>query len=268
MGTFIDLTGQRFGRLIVIKRDGTTRSKHTRWLCKCDCGNFTYVSRVSLKNGSTKSCGCLKKEKFTNYKHGKVNNRLYYIYNGMKARCYNKNHHAYNCYGGRGIKICDKWLEKESGFMNFYNWAINNGYQEGLSIDRIDVNGNYEPVNCRWVTQKVQTNNTRRNVYITYNGETHTLKEWSEILNIPYGTLQDRVHVQHISAFDILKKRNLAIKPVNQYDKNNNFIKRWSCIKDINTELHFNCSCICSCCKGKKKTAYGYIWRYADEVES
>jgi len=142
---------------------------------------------------------------------------------------------------------------------------MQNGYQDNLTIDRIDVNGNYEINNCRWTTMQEQANNKRNSCYITYNNETHTLKEWSEILNIPYGTLQDRIHVQHISTFEILKKRNIAIKPVNQYDKDNNLIKKWACISDINKELHFSCGYICTCCKGKRKTAYGYIWRYADE---
>lgn len=265
MGKFIDLTGQRFGRLIVIKRDGVTDSKHTRWLCKCDCGNFSYVSKVNLKNGSTKSCGCLKKERFTNYKHGKVTNKLYYIYNGMKSRCYNHNNKAYKYYGERGINICDEWLDKKNGFISFYNWAIQNGYKENLSIDRIDVNGNYEPDNCRWATNIMQANNKRTNVKISFNNETHTLREWSKILNIPYGTLQDRIHIQHISLYEIFKKRNIIIKPVNQYDKDNNLIKKWACMSDIKKELNFNCGHICTCCKGKRKTAYGYIWRYANE---
>lgn len=265
MGKFIDLTGQRFGKLVVIKRDGITNSKHTRWLCKCDCGNFSYVSKVNLKNGSTKSCGCLKKEKFTNYKHGKVNSRLYYIYNGMKARCYNKNHHAYFHYGGRGIKICDEWLDKKSGFISFYSWAINNGYKQRLTIDRIDVNGNYEPNNCRWVTISEQANNKRNNYFISYNGETHTIAEWSKILDIPYSILFDRLRRKR----DIDKIFNKPIGHnciVLQYDLKGHFIKKYNSIKIAKQET--GAKDISECCKGKFKQSGGYIWRYADEIES
>ena len=105
-------------------------------------------------------------------------------------RCYNPRTDSYKYYGGRGITICNEWL---LDFMNFYNWAIDNNYKEGLSIDRIDSDGNYEPSNCRWVTAKEQANNTRRNHYITYNQEIHTIKEWAEILSIDYNKLRYRI---------------------------------------------------------------------------
>ena len=178
-----DLTGKKFGRLTVIKKVGMNKNYISKWLCKCDCGNEIVVYRNNLSINSTRtvSCGCWKKEHIV--KHNKHRTKLYTVYLSMKQRCYNSNNPAYSYYGGRGIKICDEWL---NNFINFYNWSIENGYKDGLSIDRIDVNGNYEPNNCRWVTQKVQMNNTRRNHYITNKGETHTISEWSRILNKDY----------------------------------------------------------------------------------
>lgn len=120
--------------------------------------------------------------------------RIYSIYKGMKDRCRYKTNDNYERYGGRGIRVCEEWL---ADYMNFYNWAINNGYKEGLTLDRIDPNKNYEPDNCRWATYKEQANNTRRNNFITYNGETHTLTEWAEKLGIKRSTLNTRIHRQH-----------------------------------------------------------------------
>lgn len=122
--------------------------------------------------------------------------RIHSIYKGMKDRCRYKTNDNYMRYGGRGIKVCEEWL---SDFMNFYNWAINNGYKDNLTLDRIDSNGNYEPSNCRWLTYKEQANNTRRNNYITYNNETHSLTEWAEILGIKRSTLSNRIVTKHWS---------------------------------------------------------------------
>lgn len=125
-----------------------------------------------------------------NYKDGRKGTRLYSIYNNMLTRCYNSNSRSFAYYGGRGITICDEWLHD---FQAFYNWAISHGYRDDLTIDRIDVNGNYEPNNCRWVTRAEQNRNTRQNHFITYNGETRTLREWANILNINYSTLISRI---------------------------------------------------------------------------
>lgn len=193
MGKFKDLTGQKFGRLTVIKKVENNKQGQIKWLCECDCGNSAVVLGGSLKNGATQSCGCLFKEILIkrNSKHKKTNTRLYRIWSRMKACCYNKNVKGYKNYGGRGIKVCDEWL---NDFMSFYNWAINNGYKEDLTIDRIDVNSDYCPNNCRWTTKVEQQRNTTKNIFITYSGETHCLKEWSEILNIDYSKLHKRIH--------------------------------------------------------------------------
>lgn len=172
-----DLTGKKFGKLTII-RQFIDYKKSTASLCECecDCGNKNIiVYRHSLIQGSTQSCGCLFKEnsKKIHTIHGLKKHPLYLIHHGMKNRCYNKNMDSYKDYGGRGIIICDEWL-LEDGIVNFYNWAINNGYKMGLSIDRIDVNGNYEPLNCKWSTIKEQNRNRRNTVRINYLD-----KEWS-----------------------------------------------------------------------------------------
>ena len=117
------------------------------------------------------------------------NSRLHRIWNNMKQRCSNPNNDGYKYYGMRGVTVCKEWQE----FKPFYIWAMNNGYEDNLTIDRIDVNGNYEPSNCRWANKYTQANNTRQNRYIMFKNTTHTLKEWSVLLNIPYGCLQQRL---------------------------------------------------------------------------
>lgn len=125
----------------------------------------------------------------TAFKHGKYYTRIYRIYNDMKKRCYNHSMINYKNYGGRGIKVCDEW---RNDFMNFYNWAMNNGYTDNLTIERIDVDGNYEPNNCKWITYKEQANNRRNNVHLTYAGKTQTMKQWAEELDIKYSTIVTR----------------------------------------------------------------------------
>lgn len=192
-----DLTGQKFGRLTVLQYEYfklyKNRTKHYYWRCRCECGNEKIINGISLKKGVTKSCGCLQKEQTSNKNktHGLTDSRLFIIWANIKARCYNKNNPSYKNYGNRGIKMYQEWL---NDFMNFYNWAITNGYKENLTIDRIDVNGNYEPNNCRWITNKEQQNNRRNNHYVTYNNETHTLAEWAKITNIKYSTLERRLN--------------------------------------------------------------------------
>jgi hypothetical protein len=252
MGKAKSLTGQRFGKLVVIKDTGKrNNSKRIIYSCKCDCGNEFETTGFNLSRGDTKSCGCLKIEKskqryinlvgkkFGKYKviaethkrnptmflcececgnkievrsaslingtskgcvkcsqitHGMSNSRIYKIWKDMKNRCKNPNNKFFNRYGGRGIKVCEEWLYC---FENFYEWAINNGYTESLTIDRIDVDGMYEPSNCRWASVKEQNNNKASN--FTYKGECKSLKKWCKDLNINYRTMMSRKHILGLS---------------------------------------------------------------------
>lgn len=152
-----DLTGQRFGKLIVISRHGTKRGNAT-WLCHCDCGNDCVVNAHELIAHDTSSCGCIRKERNNNTKHGKRWTKLYGVWLEIKQRCNNSRCKSYKYYGAKGVIICQEW---SGDFMNFHNWAMNNGYTEGLTIDRINPFGNYEPSNCRWITIQEQARNKR-----------------------------------------------------------------------------------------------------------
>lgn len=194
MKKIIDLTGQKFGRLFVIK-EVHKHNGSRYWLCRCECGNYKEIAQLHLRNGSIKSCGCYRKE-FLNKcrtKHNKRHTKIYHIYAGIKRRCFNKNDKFYKYYGGRGITICKKWLDSKTGFIDFYNWSMKNGYKDGLTIDRIDVNGNYEPDNCRWVTMEVQVNNRRNTIYLQYKGIKHSLSEWCKITNLSRSTILHRL---------------------------------------------------------------------------
>lgn len=197
--------GKKFGRLTVLEQapNGYTKSgdPYSVWKCVCDCGNIKYARGCALKNGHVKSCGCLNRDITSEIltTHGESKTRLYGTWINIKKRCYKETVPGYENYGGRGIRVCDEWLHS---YANFRDWAYQNGYsddkdKEECSIDRIDVNGNYCPENCRWVSRKVQNNNSRHNHYIEYNGEKHTIAEWAEILGIKYKVLLARIVVYH-----------------------------------------------------------------------
>ena len=205
MSKRMELTGQKFGRLTVIERSFVKLDKkNSYWLCVCDCGKPVIASRGSLTRNLTKSCGCYRneavgrasKEKAT---HGMSNSRIYRIWGGMKERCFRKKHMHYKSYGGRGITVCNKWLE----FPEFYKWALSAGYADDLTIDRVDTNGNYCPDNCRWVTQMEQMNNTRFNIYVS--GEL-TLSEFSRKYEIPVSSVR-LLQKAGMSSSEILKHR-------------------------------------------------------------
>lgn len=189
-GEYQDLTGKRFNRLTVIKLQERTDRRRYMWLCKCDCGNEIVVSSDHLKSNHTRSCGCWNKDRIKklNYKNGLSNTKLHYAYHNMCNRCMRKNNYEYKHYGGRGVVICDEWLGK-NGFLNFSNWALSNGYEEGLQIDRIDNNKGYSPDNCRWSNRIQQANNKRNNVYVSVNGEVDTVANMARKHNLNYWNL-------------------------------------------------------------------------------
>ena len=193
----IDLTGQRFGRLVVTRFDHFERSggighKNAYWFCKCDCGNTKIVTSSSLRNGATRSCGCYRKEVASknHFKGGK--SKLYNVLKMMLKRCNDPSCEFYHNYGGRGIKVCDEWSCGLDGYYNFRKWAESNGYKDGLTIDRKDNNKGYSPNNCQWVDRKYQSNNKRNNTRVTIDGRTQTLTQWCEEYNVPYSRVRKR----------------------------------------------------------------------------
>lgn len=199
MSKFVDLTGRRYDRLTVIGMTDpyADKSGHkcNRWMCKCDCGGTAIATSGELNAGHTRSCGCLRRDRIREsvMKHGFSKTRLYHIYLGMIDRCFDKTSDNYMNYGGRGITVCDEWKGTE-GIKRFIAWAKDSGYSETLSLDRINVNGEYSPSNCRWATNKEQQNNKRDNRYITVGGETKTMKQWAEQYGIGYTTLKQRIY--------------------------------------------------------------------------
>ena len=161
---------------------------HKVFMCRCDCGKIVKVLKEYITSGRQKSCGCLRKKNGVK-KHGMIKTRLYHIWGNMVNRCTNENNPAYHNYGGRGIFVCEEWKD----FSNFMKWACENGYNETLTIDRINNDDGYYPDNCRWADIITQANNKRSNVYIEYDGQTYTMMEWSKIIGIPYKTLHNRI---------------------------------------------------------------------------
>jgi len=196
LNTFKDISGQKIGKLTVIKRVPPPKpSKKTFWLCRCDCGNEKIVRADCLDETKTRSCGCVKRQQdrinlTANHSHKMAGTHLYQIYYGMRNRCCKSTNKRYAQYGGRGIKVCEEWMQ---GFILFMTWALASGYKEGLSIDRIDNNGNYEPSNCRWVNNQIQCNNRRTTHLLTLDGKTQSMLQWCEELGIKYSTLKRRL---------------------------------------------------------------------------
>lgn len=187
---YTDLTGKTFGRLSVSDTNCLT-DKQRMWLCKCSCGNEKYIIASHLKKGLVKSCGCLYKEtRGINKTHGLWGSTLYWIFASMKRRCYAPKDPHFDNYGGRGIEICDHWL---NDFKSFYDWAISNGWEKGLQIDRINNNSDYEPSNCRFTTRKVNQNNRRISLRVEYKGKLRTMDELELINGIPASRISHRI---------------------------------------------------------------------------
>lgn len=199
MGKFIDLTGQRFGRWTVIKRaeiEKKSPKDDVKWLCVCDCGTQKIVKGASLKAGLSTSCGCYKIEyqrqqmrkrhKENPQEIVRTKEKLHNAWKSMIQRCYNKNHKYYCYYGERGITVCDSWKQD---YLSFRKWALENGWHDGLTIDRIDNDKNYCPENCRFATKKQQANNRRNNRYVEICGERLTMAEWADRLNVTHARI-------------------------------------------------------------------------------
>ena len=181
--------GNVYGRLTVTDELRDRIRGARAFKCRCECGNDHVVTGGDLRTGKVNSCGCYKREYITNKNtiHGLRDSRLYKIFHGMKQRCYNENNPSYHNYGGRGIRISEEWL---ISFELFYNWSIDNGYSEELSIDRIDVNGNYEPSNCKWSTTQEQSENKTTTLYFEINNETYKIKDLSNKYNLDANKLR------------------------------------------------------------------------------
>lgn len=193
-----DLTGKKFGKLTVIEAAGKTDAGAILYKCKCDCGGEKVVRNDHLKSGAIQSCGCIvKKQK------GLHNTKLYSVWSGMKKRCHNPKNFNFKNYGGRGVSVCDEW---RNDFLSFYKWAIENGYKEGLAIDRIDNDRNYEPSNCRWVTPKVNGNNRRTSRHIEYNGRLYTIPELAELFSTKYEVFYSRLYREGFSIEKYIEK--------------------------------------------------------------
>lgn len=230
IGKFIDLTGQRFGRLVAVRVVGQDNNGRARWLCHCDCGNNTEVASKELRRGTTVSCGCYSRENSGkrisafNYRHGERNTRLYGVWTGMRYRCNCPTCKSYANYGGRGISVCDEW----STFPPFRDWAMANGYDPDApkgkcTLDRIDADGNYEPSNCRWVDSKVQNNNRRSS-----------------------------------------PRQTATCKPVEMLSIDGAVIATYKSISEAARTIGKDKKQISCACRSQDNSAYGYLWRYAN----
>lgn len=224
--------GQMFGKWEVIGEPVREKEGH-HWLypCRCSCEAHTekYIDKYNLIKGKSRSCGCIASEvtRQRMTRHGLCRTRLFHVWLSMRARCNNPKNTRYAAYGGRGIKICDEWND----FKVFHDWAYANGYDESAkygecTIDRIDTNGNYEPSNCRWCNSKEQANNRRRNVNITYNGETKTAEEWAESIGIKSQTLRKRIY-DGLDIEQVMLPKNIHVV-VLTYNGESHTIKEWS----------------------------------------
>ena len=185
------IIGNKYNHLTVLQEveHKQGRGVHKRYLCQCDCGRQKIVQSNHLLCGTVQSCGCLVK------KHLESNSNLYDTWINIKQRCYNPKHPNYKDYGNRGIKMCNLWRDN---YILFRDWSIQNGYKKGLTIDRINNNGNYEPNNCRWTTMKQQTINRRNTIYALYENKKIPLRELADILNISYKKLYSKVRYKTI----------------------------------------------------------------------
>ena len=189
-----DITGQRYSRLVAIKRVPPALIGKVRWLFRCDCGATVEVNKNDIVSGHTRSCGCLgrqvlRERNLSKKTHRLSNTRIYHTWRGMKRRCYDEKIKEYKYYGARGIKVCDSWMD----FEHFYEWSKTSGYTDLLTIDRINNEFGYSPENCKWSTIAEQNRNKRTSRFILFQGKSMILPEWSRRLNIPQQTIRGRI---------------------------------------------------------------------------
>lgn len=200
-----DLTGKKFNRLTVDSFAGYGK-RGKEWLCWCDCGDPCIIEGTSLKNGHTKSCGCLVGDRIREIRltHGDASGtptKLYMVWAAMRQRCGNPNNPAYKYYGGRGIEVWEEWTD----YSIFKEWAMENGYQEGLMLDRIDNDKGYQPDNCRWATQEEQSNNRSDNIFVDIEGEEMTLAQAANKYGLKYTTVVSRYHRKGLRGAELVK---------------------------------------------------------------
>lgn len=248
-----DITGMKFGKLTALYAEEIKGEGRYQWVCKCDCGNLTKATSTELKRGVRFSCGC------SRTKHGMSESRLYHIWKGMKQRCTDEAVSYYKNYGGRGITICEEWLN----FEPFMEWSLSHGYSKELTLDRIDNDKGYCPENCRFVDYHTQCTNKRTNHYLTFNGETHTVTEWEDIKGLCRGTISKRI-ANGMNSDDAictgkmdLRKALIAINP-----KTNEKIY-FESTKEAERK-GFDRAAIWRVIKGEYKHHHGLTWKYAN----
>jgi len=263
------IVGERVGRLLLLdevripRKDGTTIRG---FLCRCDCGNETTVSYYHLKT-QTRSCGCLQVDvcREKNTTHGMSKTRTFKIWREMKARCNNPNSTNYSKYGGRGIKVCERWNNSFEAFLE----DMGEPPTKEHSLDRIDNNRDYEPSNCRWATAKEQARNRRNNVTFEFQGKERTLAEIAEIVGVKYSLLNSRVMdygwtIEEATSLPPRKRRECCTckgVPIVQYTKDGKYIQEWRSASNAAKILGLNHKGISACVTGKQKTAFGFIWK-------
>lgn len=254
-----NLVGKRFGRLIVLEYAG-----EKKWKCQCDCGETTVADGDSLRSGNKRSCGCLQTEMYKRakcVKHGESNSPTYIRWLSMKRRCYYPKNVGYPNYGGRGIKVCDRWLG-EHGFENFLV-DMGEAPSREYSLDRIDVNGDYTPENCRWATWKEQSNNKRTNRKFTHNGRTHTVTEWCEELGLNLHGVFSRIHRGLTKFEDVFGLHNNHLKRVNLYNENGEFVRTYPSIKATAADLGVSIDMVSDRCKHRHPNVGKYRFEFA-----
>ena len=262
MPKFKDLTGSQVGDLTVVGLSDRYKNGKISWNCRCKCGKDVRRTSYDLTRKYRVDCFHETPIVSASKTHGMSKTKLYFVWIGIKGRCYNEKNKSFHNYGGRGIKMCPEW---KHDFTVFQNWALSNGYKEGLSIDRIDVNGDYCPENCRWATVKEQSRNRRDNIVIEHDGKKMILSDWAEYYGVDKMLVNQRyvdflANSEEVDFAKLFHKGRLDVKRVNQYSLDGTFIKTWNSLSDAGRN-GYDATGISMCCHGKRKTANGYIWK-------